>query len=58
MKKWLIALTVAAAGARAIPTTAIAQPETLPAPGFHHLHLNSTNPETAAAWYAKEFPAT
>jgi catechol 2,3-dioxygenase-like lactoylglutathione lyase family enzyme len=58
MKKWLIALMVAAAGARTIPTTAVAQPETLPAPGFHHLHLNSTNPETAASWYAKEFPST
>jgi len=35
-----------------------AQDGALPAPGFHHLHLNSTNPETAAAWYAKEFPST
>ena len=32
--------------------------DALPAPGFHHLHLNSMNPETAAAWYAKEFPST
>ena len=35
-----------------------AQPGALPPPGFHHLHLNSVNPETAAAWYAKEFPST
>jgi catechol 2,3-dioxygenase-like lactoylglutathione lyase family enzyme len=35
-----------------------AQDGALPAPGFHHLHLNSTNPEAAAAWYAKAFPVT
>jgi catechol 2,3-dioxygenase-like lactoylglutathione lyase family enzyme len=30
----------------------------LPAPGFHHLHLNSTNPETAIGFYTKAFPST
>jgi catechol 2,3-dioxygenase-like lactoylglutathione lyase family enzyme len=30
----------------------------LPAPGFHHLHLNSTNPDAAIAFYSKEFPTT
>jgi len=30
----------------------------LPAPGFHHLHLNSMNPDAAIAFYAKEFPTT
>src|SRR5689334_12470209 len=35
-----------------------AQDAALPAPGFHHLHLNSVDPDTAAAWYAKEFPST
>jgi catechol 2,3-dioxygenase-like lactoylglutathione lyase family enzyme len=34
------------------------QGEGLPAPGFHHLHLNSTNPEAAIAFYAREFPST
>jgi catechol 2,3-dioxygenase-like lactoylglutathione lyase family enzyme len=29
----------------------------LPAPGFHHLHLNSTDPEAAIAFYAKQFPS-
>src|ERR1051325_10719320 len=38
--------------------TVAAQPAALPAPGFHHLHLNSMNPEAAAAWYAREFPST
>jgi len=30
----------------------------LPAPGFHHLHLNSVNPETAIDFYMKAFPTT
>jgi catechol 2,3-dioxygenase-like lactoylglutathione lyase family enzyme len=33
-----------------------AQDGALPAPGFHHLHLNSTNPEKAIDWYVKAFP--
>ena len=35
-----------------------AQGESLPAPGFHHLHLNSTNPDVAIAFYTKAFPST
>src|SRR5271170_5050318 len=31
---------------------------TLPPPGFHHLHLNSTNPEAAIDFYLKQFPST
>src|SRR5690349_16413562 len=58
MKKWLIGLLAAAAGASALPSAAVVQSAPLPAPGFHHLHLNSMNPETAVAWYAKEFPST
>ena len=30
----------------------------LPTPGFHHLHLNSVNPEAAIAFYVKAFPST
>ncbi len=30
----------------------------LPAPGFHHLHLNSVNPDAAIEFYAKAFPST
>ena len=30
----------------------------LPAPGFHHLHLNSVNPEAAIEFYVKGFPST
>jgi catechol 2,3-dioxygenase-like lactoylglutathione lyase family enzyme len=35
-----------------------AQPDRLPPPGFHHLHLNSVNPEAAIAFYTKQFPST
>ena len=30
----------------------------LPAPSFHHLHLNSVNPEAAIDFYVKAFPST
>ena len=30
----------------------------LPAPGFHHLHLNSTDPDAAIAFYVRQFPST
>ena len=39
----------------AMPTRAA---EALPAPGFHHLHLNSTDPRAAADFYAREFLKT
>ena len=29
----------------------------LPAPGFHHLHLRSTDPEAAIAFYVRQFPS-
>jgi len=54
----LVVLATLAAGVAAGLASVSAQPAALPAPGFHHLHLNSTNPDTAAAWYAKEFPST
>ena len=30
----------------------------LPPPGFHHLHLNSTDPDAAIDFYTKQFPST
>src|SRR5215212_675940 len=48
---------LAASGFGVIPAVS-AQPAALAAPGFHHLHLNSMNPDAAAAWYAKAFPST
>jgi catechol 2,3-dioxygenase-like lactoylglutathione lyase family enzyme len=35
-----------------------AQSGALPAPAFHHLHLNSMNPDAAIEWYTKAFPVT
>ena len=39
-------------------TTADAQTPALPAPHFHHLQLNSVDPDAAIAFYMKEFPST
>src|SRR5262245_24010468 len=58
MKAMLLGAAVAAAFVWSGVPRAGAQSDALPAPGFHHLHLNSMNPDTAAAWYAKEFPST
>ena len=41
-----------------VAVVAGAQTNSLPAPGFHHLHLNSTDPEAAIAVYKKQFPST
>ena len=30
----------------------------LPTPGFHHLHLNSVDPDAAIDWYTRRFPST
>src|SRR4026207_990395 len=46
----------------AVTLLASASPESqslaLAPPGFHHLHLGSTNPEAAIAFYTKAFPST
>jgi catechol 2,3-dioxygenase-like lactoylglutathione lyase family enzyme len=47
------ALLIAAAFVTASQPT-----EPLATPGFHHLHLNSMNPELAIAFYTKAFPTT
>jgi catechol 2,3-dioxygenase-like lactoylglutathione lyase family enzyme len=39
-------------------TAAQAPVSPLPTPGFHHLHLNSVNPDAAIDFYTKEFPST
>jgi hypothetical protein len=33
------------------------QADALPAPGFHHLHLNLVNPDGAIDIYTKQFPS-
>lgn len=35
-----------------------AQTGVLTAPGFHHLHLNSVDPDAAIAYYTQQFPST
>jgi catechol 2,3-dioxygenase-like lactoylglutathione lyase family enzyme len=32
--------------------------DALPAPGFHHLHLNSLDPDAAIGFYTRQFPTT
>jgi len=34
------------------------QSDTLPPPKFHHLHLNSVNPDAAIEFYMRQFPST
>ena len=41
-----------------IGPAAVAQAPPLPAPEFHHLHLNSVNPEAAIDFYTRQFPTT
>jgi catechol 2,3-dioxygenase-like lactoylglutathione lyase family enzyme len=49
-----LTIILAAALTSALGEGAAAQ--TLPPPGFHHLHLNSTDPEAAIAFYIRQFP--
>jgi hypothetical protein len=39
------------------PSPAAAQ-ATLPPPAFHHLHLNTVDPDAAIAFYTRQFPST
>ena len=39
-------------------TSAMGQTAMLPAPGFHHLHLNSVDPDAAIDFYVRQFPST
>src|SRR5579864_6903200 len=54
------ALLLTAILAAMLPTWSQAQTDgqALPAPGFHHLHLNSLNPDAAIDFYVKAFPST
>jgi catechol 2,3-dioxygenase-like lactoylglutathione lyase family enzyme len=53
-------LTCAALGvASALPiNVAKGQNAVLPPPGFHHLHLNSVDPDAAIGFYKRQFPST
>lgn len=52
----LAAMTAAAAVWFGTGFPAAAQ--SLPPPAFHHLHLNSVDPDAAIAYYTREFPST
>src|ERR1700680_4572712 len=54
---WIVAPIVAASFAAGSGYEAAAQ-DSLSPPGFHHLHLNSVNPDAAIAFYTKEYPST
>jgi len=41
-----------------LAATSLAAQAPLPAPSFHHLHLNSVNPDAAIEFYVKAFPST
>jgi len=52
-------MLVAAAAATVIGFgPAMAQPAPLPPPTFHHLMLNTVDPDAAIAFYIKAFPGT
>jgi catechol 2,3-dioxygenase-like lactoylglutathione lyase family enzyme len=58
MKGFALAAVLAATFGAWNPRGMQGQSDALPVPGFHHLHLNSMNPDAAIAFYVKEFPTT
>ena len=53
-----LAATAATVMAFAVQPAAMAQNAVLPAPGFHHLHLNSVDPDAAIGFYTRQFAST
>ena len=53
-----VALAVLGLAGYGLTGNELAAQTPLPAPVFHHLHLNSVNPEAAIEFYTKAFPAT
>ena len=62
MRKITTSLLVPAATAvtavLATQPPAAGQTAVLPPPGFHHLHLNSVDPDAAIGFYTRQFPST
>src|SRR5262249_29687113 len=56
--KLVVAAAIIAASVASANTAAIGQTSMLPAPGFHHLHLNSVDPDAAIGFYTRQFPST
>lgn len=57
MKAGIVVLGVIL-GLAMLPNRTRAQNEALPTPGFHHLHLNSMDPDGAINFYVRQFPST
>ena len=60
---WLLALALATPAIAWTTAPAMAQTDKgpiamLPTPGFHHLHLNSVDPDAAIDFYTRQFPST
>lgn len=51
-------MRLAALSLALIPATAAFGQVPLPTPGFHHLHLNSVDPDAAIEFYVRQFPST
>jgi catechol 2,3-dioxygenase-like lactoylglutathione lyase family enzyme len=54
----LLPTAIAAAIVALAMQSAAGQTAMLPPPGFHHLHLNSADPDAAIAFYTRQFPST
>jgi hypothetical protein len=52
----IVLRAIAAALLAAFAQQPAAAQTTLPAPGFHHLHLNAVDPDAAIAFYVRQFP--
>ena len=58
MKIWRLFIVAALVGVFAVRSQPQDQTSQLPTPGFHHLHLNSPDPDAAIDFYTKQFPST
>jgi catechol 2,3-dioxygenase-like lactoylglutathione lyase family enzyme len=60
MKTWGLLITATLGLGFVVRSQTQPQDQTsqLPTPGFHHLHLNSPDPDAAIDFYTKQFPST
>src|ERR1700730_10778452 len=58
MKTWGLFITATLALVFSVRSQSQDPNSQLPTPGFHHLHLNSPDPDAAIDFYTKQFPST
>lgn len=58
IKPFFLAITLGIACAQWGEAQTAGPADALPVPGFHHLHLNSLNPDAAIDFYMRQFPST